>query len=58
MKERILEFIKNNVNSDGLDIVIGLKADVEVVYAFLDILMEANIITKHYYGISTYYTVN
>ncbi|MCK9429208.1 MAG: hypothetical protein M0R17_04330 [Candidatus Omnitrophica bacterium] len=60
MKEEILECLRlyQSENLDGIDISIKTQLRVDLVYKYLAELKEENKITKHYFGISTYYRLN
>jgi len=59
MEEKIIEFIKNSKNHvDGIDISIGLKIYIPDCYRLLHEMETNGLITKHWFGISTYFTIN
>jgi hypothetical protein len=56
--KRILDYIKNNPNSDCIDIAIGTSIIIERCLPILHQLENDNIILRVYIGIRTSYIIN
>lgn len=58
MKEKILEYIKNNMPSDGIDIATELKLDIADTYqALYELEYNDNLIKRKYSGMRAYYNI-
>jgi len=55
--QTIIEYIKDNPNSDGIDIAIGLKMPIAETYSILHDLENKLVIERVYIGICSYYIV-